>query len=81
MFPAKHGSSSTHSSSALLGEPKPQHNEHLQHSLEEHIQVGLSSQVMNATLEQTMDGTCLSPFGGASGGHDFMNQNTGKVVN
>ena len=67
MFPAKHGTSSMHSPSALLGELKLECNEHLQHSLGEWTQAGPSSQVTNATLEWTTDGTHLSLSGGTSG--------------
>ena len=73
MFPATNGVSSVHSPSALLGEPKLNHNKHLQHSLEEHTQAGLSNQETNDNVERMINGAHLCPVGGVSGRHEFMN--------
>ena len=81
VFPASNGISSVHSPSIPLGEPKPNCNEHSQHLLGECIQAGLSNKETNNNVEQTVDGVCLCLVGGASGGHDFVNLNTGKVMN
>ena len=81
VFPVKHGMSSMHSPSMLLGEPKLHHKKHLQHSLGECTQAGLSSQTTNTNVEHTIDRTCLGPAGRMLGGCDFMNLNMGKVMN
>ena len=81
MFPAKNGILSIYSPSVLMGEPKLQYNKHLQYSLGEYIQAGLSNEMTNNNTEQTIDGIYLCPVTGTSGGHEFMNLNTGKVMN
>ena len=81
MFPATNGISSVFSPSVLLGEPKLHYNKHLRYSLGEYIQAGLSNETTNNNVERTIDGIYLYPSPGTSGGHYFMNLNTGQVMN
>ena len=63
------------------GGGKLHHNKHVQHSLGEHTQAGSSNDTMNDDIERTTEGMCLCLVTGMSDGHDFVNLNTGKLMN